>query len=146
MAGTVSDDLAVTRAMNDAGLPIVFVPQAVVASVEDCSLSELLEFTTRQIKITRVYGTRYWVMAFVGSGVFNIVVAGAMLIIVLSRTNDLAVWISIITLACCYLQRGKVVAAAAGGETCARRARKGVSTREMDAQYAMGPRAGVVFL
>lgn len=97
--GTVSDDLAVTRAMNDAGLPIVFVPQAVVASVEDCSLSELLEFTTRQIKITRVYGTRYWVMAFVGSGVFNIVVASAMLIIVLSRTNDLPVWISIITLA-----------------------------------------------
>ena len=56
--------------MNAAGLPIVFVPQALTASVEDCSLSETFEFTNRQMKITRVYATPLWRVSFVGSGLF----------------------------------------------------------------------------
>ena len=45
--GTLSDDFAVTRALKKAGLPICFVPQALTASVENCSFRELLEFTTQ---------------------------------------------------------------------------------------------------
>jgi len=96
--GTLSDDLALTRELNNAGLPIVFVPQAMVASVENCKIDQLLEFTTRQIKITRVYATRLWALSFAGSGLFNLVMIAAFLIVLLSRTNGFAVWTAIATL------------------------------------------------
>lgn len=78
--GTLSDDFAVTRAMSAAKLPIVFVPQALTASIEDCSFAEMLEFTTRQMKITRAYAPKLWVMSFVGSGLFNSVMIAAVFI------------------------------------------------------------------
>lgn len=96
--GTLSDDFAVTRAMNAAGLPIVFVPQALTASVEDCSFTELLEFTTRQMKITRVYAPHLWLMSFFGSGLFNAVMIAAFLIEILRHKNDFVVFAAIVTL------------------------------------------------
>jgi cellulose synthase/poly-beta-1,6-N-acetylglucosamine synthase-like glycosyltransferase len=60
--GVLSDDFTVTRAMEKAGLPIRFVPQALTVSIEDCSASELFEFTTRQMKITRVYAANLWLV------------------------------------------------------------------------------------
>lgn len=75
--GTLSDDFALTRALNAANLPIVFVPQAVLPSSGTCSWSELLEFTNRQMKITRVYAPRLWVLSFVGSGLFTFVMAAS---------------------------------------------------------------------
>jgi ceramide glucosyltransferase len=71
--GTLSDDFAVTRAMHEARLPICFVPQALAVSVENCGLTECLEFTTRQMKITRVYAPHLWKMSFMGAGLFNLV-------------------------------------------------------------------------
>jgi ceramide glucosyltransferase len=71
--GTLSDDFTVTRAMNEARLPICFVPQALAASVENCTARECLEFTTRQMKITRVYAPNLWKMSFLGAGIFNLV-------------------------------------------------------------------------
>lgn len=71
--GTLSDDFTVTRAMNEANLPICFVPQALAASVESCTLGECLEFTTRQMKITRVYAPHLWKMSFIGAILFNLV-------------------------------------------------------------------------
>lgn len=97
--GTLSDDFVVTRALNDAGLPIVFVPRAMAASVENCTFSELFEFTTRQMKITRVYQTKLWVLSFFGSGLFCVVMTAAFLIVLLSRTNGIAVWSAIATIA-----------------------------------------------
>lgn len=98
-AGTLSDDFAVTRAMNEAGLPIVFVPQALTASVENCSLRELVEFTTRQMKITRVYASHLWLLSFFGSSVFCGVMLAAFLIVIFSRTNSVAVFSAFATLA-----------------------------------------------
>ena len=96
--GTLSDDFAITRAMNGANLPICFVPQALTASVEDCSIAGLFEFTTRQMKITRTYAPKLWIMSFFGSGLFNAVIIAALLIVILSRQNDLAVIVSLATL------------------------------------------------
>ncbi|MFZ1699354.1 MAG: glycosyltransferase family 2 protein [Pyrinomonadaceae bacterium] len=96
--GTLSDDFAVTDALKDAGLPIVFVPQALTASVEDCTFRQMLEFTTRQMKITRVGATKLWVISFLGSALFNSVMIAAFLIVLLSRSNDLAVATAITTL------------------------------------------------
>lgn len=98
-SGTLSDDFAVTRVMKEIGMPIVFVPQALTASVEDCSFAEMLEFTTRQMKITRVYSPDLWMLSFVGSGLFNVVMIAAFLITILSKQNDFAVFASIFTIA-----------------------------------------------
>lgn len=96
--GTLSDDFTVARAMNEAGLSIHFVPKALTASIENCSVRELLEFTTRQMKITRVYAPKLWALSFFGSGLFNVVMTSAFLIAVFSHQNSLAVWITIGTL------------------------------------------------
>ena len=96
--GTLSDDFAVTRAMRAAGLRIRFVPQALTASVETCTFRELFEFTNRQMKITRVYMPQLWLMSFFGSGLFNLVMAAAILIAVLSKTNGIHVWAALATL------------------------------------------------
>src|ERR1044072_8836811 len=53
--GTVSDDFTITRVLKEAKLPVHFTPNCLVPSIGDCNLHELLEFTTRQVKITRVY-------------------------------------------------------------------------------------------
>ena len=58
--GAASDDYALTRALQGAGLPARFVPACLTASLEDCSFAELFEFTTRQLKITRVYAPHLW--------------------------------------------------------------------------------------
>lgn len=96
--GTLSDDFAVTRAMNAAGLRIRFVPQALTASVESCTLRELFEFTTRQMKITRVYMPNLWLLSFFGSGLFNAVMIAALFIAIVSPTNGIAVWVALATL------------------------------------------------
>lgn len=96
--GTLSDDFAVTRTMDEANLPIVFVPQAMTAAVESCTFRGMIEFTTRQMKITRVYAPNLWLLSFVGSGLFNAVMMASILIVALSRRNDLSVLAAITTL------------------------------------------------
>jgi len=71
--GSVSDDYAITRTAQRAGTRIVFVPECLIPSHGECSFSELLEFTTRQIIITRVYHPALWRIAFIGHGIFNAV-------------------------------------------------------------------------
>lgn len=99
LKGTLSDDFTVTRAMKEQGLEIRFVPQALTPSIENCSISELFEFTTRQMKITRVYATPLWLLSFFGSTLFCSVMLAAFLTIVLSSANGVAVWVSMATLA-----------------------------------------------
>ncbi|HJZ79218.1 MAG TPA: glycosyltransferase family 2 protein, partial [Pyrinomonadaceae bacterium] len=74
--GTVSDDFAMTRALQDGNRPIKFVPQCLTASFADCSFGELLEFTTRQLKITRAYAPHLWKPLLVGSAIFVLVFFG----------------------------------------------------------------------
>ena len=96
--GVLSDDFTVTRAMKEANLPIYFVPQALTVSVEDCSFTELLEFTTRQMKITRVYSPNLWIASFTGAFLFNLVFVWSVLIIILSGINSFAFRFSICAL------------------------------------------------
>ena len=88
LRGTLSDDFTVTRAMNDANLEIRFVAQALTPSIENCTIKELFEFTTRQMKITRVYKTELWALSFFGSGLFCLVMLSAFLIVFFSDSND----------------------------------------------------------
>jgi ceramide glucosyltransferase len=68
--GALSDDFAMTRALRAADLPIKFVPLCLTPSYESCSFSELLEFTTRQLKITRVYAPHLWQAVVFGAVIF----------------------------------------------------------------------------
>lgn len=82
--GTVSDDFTMMRGLRGAGLPIYFVPACLTASIEDCSFGELIEFTTRQLKITRVYASGFWKAVLVGSLLFVSVFFGG-IVLVLTR-------------------------------------------------------------
>lgn len=93
--GTLSDDFAVTRAMNEAKLPIIFVPQALTASVENCTFAQMLEFTTRQMKITRVYATPLWILSYFGSVLFNAVMIASILIAILNTPNSIPFFIAV---------------------------------------------------
>ncbi len=79
--GSVSDDYAVTRAAQQAGTPIVFVPECLVPSYGECTFRELLEFTTRQITITRIYHPALWRVGFVGQAIFNIALWGSLFVL-----------------------------------------------------------------
>lgn len=80
--GTVSDDFALTRALHDRDLPINFVPQCLTASLEDCTFGQLIEFTTRQLKITRAYATHLWRGVLTSSLVFVLVFFGGIVLVV----------------------------------------------------------------
>jgi ceramide glucosyltransferase len=80
--GTVSDDFTLTRVLQEAKLPIHFVPACLVASIGDCSFTELLEFTNRQLKITRVYAAHLWKPLLVGSLLFCAVFFGGIVLVV----------------------------------------------------------------
>ncbi len=82
--GTVSDDFTITRVLKEARLPIHFTPHCLVASVGDCDFKELFEFTTRQIKITRVYASHLWLPLLLGSVLFAIVFFGGLILLILS--------------------------------------------------------------
>jgi len=81
--GTVSDDFTITRVLKEAKLPIHFTPNCLVPSVGDCDFHELLEFTTRQIKITRVYASHLWLPLLLGSALFVIAFFGGLILFIL---------------------------------------------------------------
>jgi len=57
---SVSDDYSLTRALERARRSIFFVPECLTVSFVETDLSGLLEFTNRQILITRVYAPKIW--------------------------------------------------------------------------------------
>jgi cellulose synthase/poly-beta-1,6-N-acetylglucosamine synthase-like glycosyltransferase len=79
---TVSDDFAMTAALHNAKLPIKFVPQCLTPSFESCTFGELLEFTTRQIKITRAYASHLWKSVFLGSAIFVLTFFGGAALVI----------------------------------------------------------------
>ncbi len=74
--GTVSDDFTVMRVMREAKLPIKFVPACLTPSIENYNFAQLIEFTTRQLKITRVYAPQFWKASLIGGIIFNLVFFG----------------------------------------------------------------------
>jgi ceramide glucosyltransferase len=57
---SVSDDYSLTRALERAGRSIFFVPECLTVSFVESDMGGLLEFTNRQILITRVYAQKIW--------------------------------------------------------------------------------------
>jgi ceramide glucosyltransferase len=80
--GSVSDDFTLTRVLHEAKLPIHFTPHCLVASLGSCNLHELMEFTTRQIKITRVYAPELWKQILLGGILFVTVFFGGIALLI----------------------------------------------------------------
>ncbi len=79
--GTVSDDFTVTRVLQEVRLPVHFVPNCLVPSLDRCNFRELLEFTNRQLKITRTYAPHLWKSVFIGSLIFTAVFFGGLILV-----------------------------------------------------------------
>ena len=80
-SGAVSDDFALTRALNEAGKPIVFCPECLAATPHPWTGTELLEFTTRQVVITRVYSPRMWALGMVSHLAYSLTLIYAFIVI-----------------------------------------------------------------
>lgn len=57
---SVSDDYSLTSALEHRGLPILFIPESLTLSYVETDFEGLLEFTSRQILITRIYSNKLW--------------------------------------------------------------------------------------
>lgn len=77
--GAVSDDYVLTSAIHDQKQRIKFVPQCLVASHPEVKVNGLLEFTTRQMRITRVYSPRLWKLACVTHVLYNLAFWGGII-------------------------------------------------------------------
>lgn len=86
---TVSDDFVLAKIMSEAELPIAFVPQALIPGIGQPTFKEMLEFTTRQIKLTRVYSNKMWFMLFLGSALHVIMLAWAAGILIFGSAGTL---------------------------------------------------------
>ena len=62
---SVSDDYSLTRALERNNRSIVFLPECLTLSYVETDFTGLLEFTNRQILITRVYADKVWAPAAV---------------------------------------------------------------------------------
>ena len=60
---SVSDDYSLTRALERTGQPILFIPECLTLSYVETDFEGLLEFTNRQILITRIYSNKMWRVA-----------------------------------------------------------------------------------
>lgn len=76
--GSVSDDYALSAAVHDAGLHIVYEPLAQVISSGGTGGAEFLSWVRRQMVITRVYAPRLWGLALFAHLVYCAAMAASM--------------------------------------------------------------------
>jgi len=69
-SGACTEDYPLSQAVKDYGLYVKFVPQCLIPSRGGCDLRELLQFTTRQMVLTRVYSPRLWWLALLTNLLF----------------------------------------------------------------------------
>jgi ceramide glucosyltransferase len=96
--GAVSDDFALTRALKNAGKPILFCPECLAPTLHPWTGSSLLEFTNRQILITRVYDSRRWGMAAAAHLSYSFTLIFAALVI-LAQMVDGDPWMNLVLMA-----------------------------------------------
>jgi ceramide glucosyltransferase len=80
--GTVSDDFTITRVLHEAGRVVKFVPHCLTPSFHRSPPRELIEFTTRQLKITRVYASHLWRSVLIGSVIFAMTFFGGIALVI----------------------------------------------------------------
>jgi ceramide glucosyltransferase len=144
--GSVSDDFTMTRVLGEVKLPIHFVPACLVVSPGDCGLTELLEFSNRQLKITRAYAAHLWRPVLLGSALFCLVFFGGILLVAARALSGLSFAIPLALLVIIFLLgaakafvRFRAVTMALPGEHSNWR-------RDLVAQMLLWPLASLLYL
>jgi len=101
--GTLSDDFALTRALREAKLPIRFVPNCLTVSHDDCTLAELFEFTTRQMKITRVYAAHLWKIVLFTNLFFVLVFFGGIALVAVRAALGFSYALPLLFVCCIFM-------------------------------------------
>lgn len=101
--GAVSDDYALTRAVEEAGLKIYFSPRCLMISREDTGLAALVEFTTRQIIITRIYRPRVWWQGMISQALFSAVFFGGPVYLLIGAISDKTHLVALVMLLMIYV-------------------------------------------
>lgn len=96
--GAISDDFALTHALEVAGKPIVFCPECLAATLHPWTGTSLLEFTNRQILITRVYAAKRWGMGMAAHIGYVVTLIFAALVI-LGQMADGDPWMNLLLIA-----------------------------------------------
>jgi len=87
--GAVSDDLAMTEALERAHRPIVFCAECLAPTLHPWTGKTLLEFTNRQILITRVYAMKRWILGALAHGGYSLtLIYAAFAIVMLMVSGD----------------------------------------------------------
>lgn len=81
---SISDTFAVTNGVKGIGLKVYFVPQCIVVSHEDSTISETFEWTNRQTIISRVYNPPFWWVVFLTYSFSNLMLLLGIIILILS--------------------------------------------------------------
>jgi len=92
--GTISDDLALSKAVRDAGLKIAFSPHSLVTSEDQTTGWPLLRWVRRQMLIVRVYQPRLWALGF---AVHLLYVAAIFAAISMGVHGSAGAWIALAT-------------------------------------------------
>jgi ceramide glucosyltransferase len=82
--GAASDDFALTRALDQASKPIMFCPECMAATLHPWTGHELVEFTTRQMVITKVYSHRRWLLGMLSNVGYSLTLVYALVAILAS--------------------------------------------------------------
>ncbi len=78
----LSDDMILTTAVKAAGYKIKFVPPSLATSSEPITFFALLEWTTRQLAMIRIYDPKLWQLAAYPQWLFNLIfiIGGALIV------------------------------------------------------------------
>ncbi len=87
-ARTVSDDYALTRAVREARGKIRFEPRCLIASREESSFGDFVNWANRQIIITRVYMPHLWRMGLAAHLLYCGVLSGGLILLALEPMRD----------------------------------------------------------
>jgi cellulose synthase/poly-beta-1,6-N-acetylglucosamine synthase-like glycosyltransferase len=85
--GSVSDDFTMTNALERAGKPVAFCPECLAATIHPWTGSSLLEFTDRQILITRIYSPRRWALGAIAHVGYSLTLIYAGIVILLAMVG-----------------------------------------------------------
>jgi len=86
-SGTVSDDFGLTNALVGLGRSIVFCPECLAPTLHPWTGTSLIEFTNRQVAITRINSPQRWLLGSAGHGIYSLTLVYAALTILNTMIN-----------------------------------------------------------
>jgi cellulose synthase/poly-beta-1,6-N-acetylglucosamine synthase-like glycosyltransferase len=98
-SGAASDDFAMTQALESCRKPIVFCAECLAPTLHPWTGKSLLEFTNRQMLITRVYSWKRWVMGALAHWAYSLTLIYAVVVILIMMiSGDTWIELALITL------------------------------------------------